>query len=65
MVREFLRAVNSESGRTENRFNLLQLDQALVFKQGEQVVRELLALVGSISLSVSTRTFDSRKRAER
>lgn len=37
MVREFLKAVNSESGKTENRFNLLQLDQALVFKQGEQV----------------------------
>ena len=42
MVREFLKAVNSESGKTENRFNLLQLDQALVFKPGEQVVWELL-----------------------
>ena len=38
MVREFLKAVNSESGKTENRFNLLQLDQALVFKPGEEVV---------------------------
>lgn len=38
MVREFLRAVNTESGKTENRFNLLQLDQSLVFRPGEQVV---------------------------
>ena len=48
MIREFLKAVNSESGKTENRFNLLQLDQALVFKQGEQVVREVSVLVGSV-----------------
>ena len=65
MVREFLKAVNSESGRTENRFNLLQLDQALVFKPGEQVVRELLVIVGSVYLSTFTRTFDSRKRVGR
>lgn len=38
IVREFLGRVNTESGRTENRFNLLQLDAQLVFKQGEQVV---------------------------
>lgn len=38
LVREFLGKVNTESGRTENRFNLLQLDQQLVFRQGEQVV---------------------------
>lgn len=48
MVREFLKAVNSESGRTENRFNLLQLDQALLFKQGEQVVRDVLVLEGGV-----------------
>jgi len=62
MVREFLKAVNSESGKTENRFNLLQLDQALVFKPGEQVVCELLLVVGTVSLQSSIRTFDSRKR---
>jgi RHO1 GDP-GTP exchange protein 1/2 len=39
MVRDFLKAVNSESGKTENRFNLLQLDQLVVFRPGEQVVR--------------------------
>lgn len=38
IVREFLGKVNVETGRTENRFNLLQLDQQLVFKPGEQVV---------------------------
>jgi len=62
MVREFLKAVNSESGKTENRFNLLQLDQALVFKPGEQVVCELLLVVGILSLQSSIRTFDSRKK---
>lgn len=38
VVREFLRAVNAETGKAENRFNLLQLDQQLVFRAGEQVV---------------------------
>lgn len=38
LVREFLKAVNSESGKSENRFNLLQLDQSMVFRPGEQVV---------------------------
>lgn len=38
MVREFLGKVNVETGKTENRFNLLQLDQQLVYRPGEQVV---------------------------
>ncbi|KAI6149870.1 CNH-domain-containing protein [Pisolithus tinctorius] len=37
MVREFLRKVNVETGKTENRFNLMQLDQQLVFRPGEHV----------------------------
>ncbi|KAI0664258.1 CNH domain-containing protein [Cubamyces menziesii] len=37
IVREFLKAVNTETGKAENRFNLLQLDQQLVFRPGEQV----------------------------
>ncbi|GAA95551.1 uncharacterized protein L969DRAFT_92682 [Mixia osmundae IAM 14324] len=37
IVREFLRKVNIESGKSENRFNLAQLDQQLVFKNGEAV----------------------------
>lgn len=37
IVREFLSKVNAESGKSENRFNLAQLDQQLVFKQGEAV----------------------------
>lgn len=37
MVREFLAEVNLQTGRAENRFNLLQLDQQLVFRPGEQV----------------------------
>jgi hypothetical protein len=44
MVREFLAKVNTETGKTENRFNLLQLDQQLVFKPGEEVVRVFLFL---------------------
>ena len=38
-VREFLVKVNEESGKSENRFNLAQLDQQLVFKPGEALVR--------------------------
>lgn len=38
-IREFLAKVNVETGKTENRFNLLQLDQQLVYRPGEQVVR--------------------------
>src|SRR6516164_3321457 len=38
MIREFLAKVNAESGKTENRFNLIQLDQQLFFKPGEEVV---------------------------
>ncbi|UZJ52720.1 hypothetical protein CBS101457_002040 [Exobasidium rhododendri] len=37
IVKEFLSKVNTESGKSENRFNLAQLDQQLVFKQGEAV----------------------------
>lgn len=38
LVREFLKRVNIESGKSENRFNLWQLDQQLVFKPGEAAV---------------------------
>jgi hypothetical protein len=41
LVREFLAEVNSQTGRTENRFNLLQLEQQLLFRPGEQVVRAI------------------------
>jgi hypothetical protein len=37
LIREFLSEVNRETGRTENRFNLLQLEQQLLFRPGEQV----------------------------
>lgn len=55
LVREFLGRVNVETGKSENRFNLAQLDQQLVFKNGEAVVR-----VGSPPGSQNSRT-DSRK----
>lgn len=38
LVKGFLEKVNIESGKTENRFSLLQLDQQLVFRPGEEVV---------------------------
>lgn len=41
LVKDFLQKVNVESGKTENRFNLLQLDQQLVFRHGEYVVRPI------------------------
>ena len=44
IVREFLGRVNVESGKTENRFNLLQLDQQLVFRPGEAEVRVVFAV---------------------
>ncbi|EHS64032.1 hypothetical protein, variant [Puccinia graminis f. sp. tritici CRL 75-36-700-3] len=37
MIRELLAKVNIETGKSENRFNLAQLDQQLVFRQGEAV----------------------------
>ncbi|KAG8914297.1 RHO1 GDP-GTP exchange protein 2 [Tulasnella sp. 408] len=37
IIRGFLKRVNEESGKTASRFNLLQLDQQLVFRDGEQV----------------------------
>ncbi|KIO19426.1 hypothetical protein M407DRAFT_16121 [Tulasnella calospora MUT 4182] len=37
IIRGFLKRVNEESGKTESRFNLLQLDQQLVFRNVEQV----------------------------
>ncbi|KAJ2932613.1 hypothetical protein H1R20_g4473, partial [Candolleomyces eurysporus] len=37
IVRDFLSKVNAASGRSENRFNLLQLEQQLIFKPGEEV----------------------------
>lgn len=37
LVREFLTKVNIETGKAENRFNLMQLGQQLVFRPGEYV----------------------------
>ncbi|PPQ91478.1 hypothetical protein CVT25_013735 [Psilocybe cyanescens] len=37
IVRDFLSKVNTETGKTENRFNLIQLDQQLIFRPGEEV----------------------------
>ena len=39
MIREFLKAVNAETGKAENRFNLLQLEQQLVTRDGDKLVR--------------------------
>ncbi len=38
LVKEYLTRVNLESGRSENLFNLAQLDQQLVFRPGENIV---------------------------
>ena len=40
IVREFLKAVNTETGKSENRLNILQLDQQLLFKKDEVVVSQ-------------------------
>lgn len=54
MIKEFLASVNQESGKTENRFNLAQLDNQLLFKPGEEVVRAYRW--GSASMSNSELT---------
>ncbi|PRT56608.1 Rho1 guanine nucleotide exchange factor 1 [Wickerhamiella sorbophila] len=36
-IREFLIKVNQESGKAENRFSLLQLNQSLMFRPGEYI----------------------------
>ena len=38
IVKEFLERVNVESGKTENAFNLMQLNEQLVFRPNEIVV---------------------------
>lgn len=38
MIKDFLTRVNEESGKSENMFNLAQLDQQLVFRHGENFV---------------------------
>lgn len=48
IVREFLGRVNEESGRTENRFNLLQLDKGLSFAKGEEVVSLFGSFLGRV-----------------
>ena len=51
MVKEFLDKVNAETGKAENRFNLLQLDQQLVFRPGEKVVRSHTCFKGVLFLT--------------
>lgn len=51
LVKEFLSRVNVESGKTENRFSLMQLDQQLVFKPGEEVVRRSHASLYHLALT--------------
>lgn len=66
IVREFLGKVNAESGKTENRFNLIQLDQQLVFKQGEEVVSVSFTQNYIVPvLILLNRTFASVKRVVR
>ena len=62
VVREFLRAVNAETGKAENRFNLLQLDQQLVYRQNEFVVRGRLGHGLISQLIILYRTYGRRKR---
>lgn len=38
MIRELLSKLNQETGKTENRFNLAQLENQLYFKPGDEVV---------------------------
>ena len=42
MIRGFLKSVNAETGKAENRFNLLQLEQQLVTRDGDKLVSRLI-----------------------
>jgi hypothetical protein len=63
LVREFLCKVNTESGKTENRFNLLQLDQQLVWRPGEQVVSQKVYATRGLCTNHFPRTCAYEKRA--
>ena len=63
LVRSFLAEVNLQTGRTENRFNLLQLEQQLVFRQGEQVVRVIYIYISNVYLSRRIRCEDEGGRS--
>ena len=63
LVRSFLAEVNLQTGRTENRFNLLQLEQQLVFRQGEQVVRVIYIYISNVYLSRRIRFEDEGGRS--
>ena len=43
LVKGFLERVNTETGKAENRFKLLQLSEQLTFRPGEFVVRPRLS----------------------
>ena len=63
LVRSFLAEVNLPTGRTENRFNLLQLEQQLVFRPGEQVVRVIYIYISNVYLSRRIRFEDEGGRS--
>ena len=63
LVRSFLAEVNLQTGRTENRFNLLQLEQQLVFRPGEQVVRVIYIYISNVYLSRRIRFEDEGGRS--
>lgn len=62
LVKEFLSAVNTETGKAENRFNLLQLDQQLVFRQGEEVVSVDPVTKSPFAFTRRNRTFGYRRK---
>lgn len=59
LIREFLTRVNLESGKAENHFNLMQLNEQLIFRPGEYVDLKLteegrqLLFKGSLKKSAS------------
>jgi len=64
IIRDYLARVNAESGKSENRFNLMQLDQQLVWKPGEDMV--CIASVGhGIGTNDLDRTCNWERRGEK
>jgi hypothetical protein len=51
MIKTFLTKVNIESGKSENIFELAQLEQQLVFRPNESIVSETLSKEGMVLTS--------------
>ena len=62
IIRNYLKAVNAETGKAENRFNLLQLEQQLITREGEKPVGRFTCRGWMESDIIFIRTCDCTKK---